>query len=90
MQLSAAGLLLKHISAVVRQKCETQHGVNKKTKHAKFSEIENDYFLLPDTHTCTYQGVRNVRFSENLACFDFLLPLFWDSLFCLITDDMAF
>ena len=28
--------------------------------------------------------VRNVRFSENLACFAFLLPPFWDSPFCLI------
>ena len=26
--------------------------------------------------TCAYQGVRNVRFSENLACFVFLIPPF--------------
>ena len=32
-------------------------------------------------------GVRNDRFSENLACFVFLKHLFWDSPFCLITDD---
>ena len=36
--------------------------------------------------TCVYQGVRNVRFSENLACFVFLKHPFWNSLFCLITD----
>ena len=33
---------------------------------------------------CAYQGVRNVRFLENLACFVFLLPPFWDSPFCLL------
>ena len=30
--------------------------------------------------------IRNVRFSENLACFVFLKHPFWDSPFCLITD----
>ena len=38
--------------------------------------------------SCVYQGVRNVPFSENLACFAFLLPPFWDSPFCLTNDDM--
>ena len=33
-------------------------------------------------------GVRNVRFSENLARFVFLKHSFWDSPFCLITDEM--
>ena len=36
-----------------------------------------------------YQGVRNVHFSEILACFVFLLPPFWDSPFCLITDEFG-
>ena len=36
----------------------------------------------------TYQGVRNVCFPENLACFLFLKHPFWDSLFCLITADI--
>ena len=30
------------------------------------------------------KGIRNVRFSENLACFVFLKYPFWDSPFCLI------
>ena len=30
---------------------------------------------------------RNVHFSENLACFVFLKYPFWDSPFCLITDE---
>ena len=43
----------------------------------------------PDTHTYVcVSGVRNVRFSENLACFVFLKHPFWDSPFCLINDDL--
>ena len=37
---------------------------------------------------CAYQGVKYVRFSENLACFVFLKQTFWDLPFCLITDDL--
>ena len=33
---------------------------------------KNENFSPSDTHTYVYQGVRNVRFSENLACFVFL------------------
>ena len=36
-----------------------------------------------------YQGLGNVCFSENLACFVSLLPPFWDSPLCLITDDLC-
>ena len=32
-----------------------------------------------------HQGLRNVRFSENLVCFIFSKHPFWDSPFCLIT-----
>ena len=50
--------------SVIRwQKSESQSECFKKTKHAKFSE------KLTPTRTCAYQGVRNVRFSKNLACF---------------------
>ena len=35
-----------------------------------------------------YQGVRNVRFSENLMCFAFLKHPFRDLPFCLITDEL--
>ena len=38
------------------------------------------------TGKCAYQGVRNVRFLVNLACFVFLKHRFWDSPFWLITD----
>ena len=42
------------------------------------------------TRTFAYHWVKNVRFSENLACFVFLKHPFWDLPFCLITDDFAF
>ena len=57
----------KNSLPVIRQKSDSQNGGNKKAKHAKFSEKRT--FL-------TYQRVTNVRFSENLACFAFLLPPF--------------
>ena len=38
----------------------------------------------PNNGECAYQGVRNVCFSGNSACFVFLLPPFWDSPFCLL------
>ena len=58
------------------------------------------YFLKPPFHglsngtwpmekrKCAYQGVKNVRFSENLACFVFSKYPFWDSPFCLIADEL--
>ena len=49
-----------------------------------FRKTNISYSLI---RTRAYQGVRNVRFSENLACFVFLKHPFWDSPFCLITDD---
>ena len=58
-------------SLTIRQKCEAQNGCFKETKHAKFSEKTNIFYPLMRT-MCAYQGVRNVRFSENLGCFVFL------------------
>ena len=37
-----------------------------------------------------FLGVRNVRFSENMWCFVFLLFPFWDLPFSLITDELCF
>ena len=56
-----------------------------------FRKTDISYPLIRSC-TCAYQGVRNVRFSENLTCFAFLKQPFWDSLFCLITaksEDLA-
>ena len=47
---------------------------------------KTNIYLAPDTHMCAYQGLRNVRFSENLAWFAFFKHPSWDSLFYLITD----
>ena len=41
----------------------------------------NISYPLIRTRTCAYQGVRNVCFSEILACFAFLKHPFWDSPF---------
>ena len=68
-------------SSVIRQKGESQNGCFKETKHSKF--FEKWTFLTP---WYAYQGLRNVCFSENLACFLLLKHPFWDSLFCLIND----
>ena len=70
-----------------KAKGESQNGGNKNTKHAKFSE-KYVYVSEGKIRTCAYQGVKNVRFSENLARFVFLLPPFWDSSFCHITDEL--
>ena len=72
-------------SLVIRQNGESQNGHFKKTKHVKFSE--NDQFLPPDSHTYVSRGNR-CSFSENLTCFVFLKHPFWDSLFCLVNDEM--
>ena len=67
---------------------------------------KKEHFLPPDTHTyvrfkkikhgkfSAYQGVRKVRFLENLPCFVFSKHSFWDSpylrfVFCLITDVLS-
>ena len=59
-------ILLIISSSVKRQKSESQNVDN------KVRQIfgKNEHFLLP----CAYQGVRNVRSSENLTCFDLLSP----------------
>ena len=55
--------------------------------HQIFRKTNISYPLIR-RRTCAYQGVRNVRFSENLACFVFLKHPFRDSPFCLITDEL--
>ena len=54
-------------SSVIRQKGKSQNGDNKKTKQAKYPEKRT--FL---TAWYALSGGKNVRFSENLACFVFL------------------
>ena len=47
------------------------------------------FYPLIWASTCVYQGVRNIRFSENSTSFVFLKHLFWDSPFHLITDEFT-
>ena len=75
-------------SSVIRQKGESQNCGNKGSKARQIFRKTNISYPLIRTRKCAYQGVRNVRFSENLACSAFLLPPFWDSPFCLITDEI--
>ena len=48
----------------------------------------NISYPLINTRTGVYQGVRNVRFTENLPRFVFLKHPFWDSPFCLLTGKL--
>ena len=62
--------------------------VFQKSKARQNFRKTNISYLLIRARACTYQGVRNVCFSEILACFAFLKHSFWDSPFWLITDDI--
>ena len=74
-------------SSVIRQKGESENAGNKKTKQAKFSLKQT--FLTPwYAHVSVRMGGKNVCFTENLACFVSLLPTFWNSSICLITDEI--
>ena len=46
--------------------------ISKRVLHKKTRQTfkkTNIYYHLIHTRTCAYQGVRNIRFSKNLACF---------------------
>ena len=78
-------------SSVIRQKGESQTDISKKipkktTKQSMPTEKRTFIASLMCIRTCAYQGVRNVCFLENVACFVFFKYPFWSSLFCLITD----
>ena len=55
--------------------------------HQIFQKTNISYSLI---RTRAYQGVRNVRFPENLTRFLSLKHPFWDSPFCLITDAFSY
>ena len=59
-------VMVKNSSSVIRQKGESQNEFFKKTKQQ--ISVKRTFF----TPWCTYQGVKNARFSENLACLVFL------------------
>ena len=72
------------ISSVIRQKGEFQNGCFKKRKHAKFSEERT--FLNPLKRTCVSRGKKCSFFGKfGVLCFP--EHPFWDSPFCLFTDD---
>ena len=65
---------IRQYSWAIMQKGKSHKGVSRKRSTPNVPK--NKHFLPLDTHTyvcvCVYQVVRNVRFSENLACFVFL------------------
>ena len=55
------------------------------------TQIFSFIFIASDTvGNKGYQGVRNIRFLEDLTRFIFLKQPFWDSRFCVITNDIFF
>ena len=73
------------VQVEIRQKVNLKTEVTRKQSTLSFRKKNIPYPLIR-TLRCSDQGVRNVRFSENLVCFVFFLPPFWELLFCLITD----
>ena len=67
-------------------------GVAKRASDNKLVIVGNKLhirlFLIWPLSQCAYQGVRNVRFSENSACFVFLKHPFWDRPFCPFSDEL--
>ena len=63
--------------------------VFQENKAAQIFRKTNISYPLIRTCSGAYQGVRNVRFLENLTCFVFLKHPFWDWPFCLITDELV-
>ena len=61
---SVKGILMKSLFGRNKPKSKSQNVDNKKTKTPNFPKNEH----------CAYQEVRNVRFSEKMECFVFMLP----------------
>ena len=59
-------------SSVIGQKKRISKQVLKENKACQIFQKTNISYPLIRTRTCAYQRVRNVHFSENLACFVFL------------------
>ena len=62
------------------KKVNLKAGVKRKQSTPNFWKTSISFPLI-HISLCVYQGVRNICFSENLACFVFFLPPFWISLF---------
>ena len=76
-------------SSVIRWKGESQNAGNKK-KAPQIFRKRNIFNALIRASACAYHRIRNVPYSEKLACFMFLLPAFWDSSLCLIIEEIFF
>ena len=60
---------IKIIPSVIRQKGEISKRVFQEKKAHQILRKTNIFYPLIRTRTCAYQGVQNVRFSENWRAF---------------------
>ena len=69
------------------KRANLKKGVSRKESMPNFPK--NEHFSPPDsqTYVCVSEG-KKCLFLENLACFVFLKHAFWDSSFCLNTDEL--
>ena len=56
------------MNKIVGKRAHFKTGVSRKKRRAKFLRKTKISFPLIRTRTYSYQGVRNVHFSENLVC----------------------
>ena len=75
-------------SSVTRKKRQISKQVLQENKTRRIFRKTSISYPLIRTRTCAFQAVRNVCFSENLACFVFLQHPFWDLPFCVVADDL--
>ena len=82
-------VFLKSTWSAIRQKRKSQKQVLQESKTRQIFR-KNEQFQLPDTliYVCV-SGAKKCSFFGNLVCFVFLWRPFWDSSFCLITDELG-
>ena len=76
------------ILSVIRQKDESENGVSRKQSKLNFQK--NEHFLPADkgTYVCV-SGSKKCLFFGKFGVLCFLETPFWDSSFCLITNDLG-
>ena len=82
-------MALKYIVSGNEKNANFKTGASRKKARQIFWKTNISYPLIR-TRMCAYQGVRNVHFSENFACFFFLKHSFWDSHFCHFLEEIQY
>ena len=82
-----APVSLRYNSSVMRQRANLKTGVSRKQSTQNFPK--NEHFLLPNTDTYVCVSVfKKCLFFGKFGVLCFLETPFWDSPFCLITDEL--